>query len=60
MMECGNTSGVENCYRCMEFVTTCDRCHSPGHTDSDGWYGIEMENGQPRVLCEDCFHIESD
>lgn len=46
-----------DCFCCAEFVTTCDRCHMGGHTDS-GWHGIEQEDGQPFVLCDDCCRIE--
>lgn len=49
----------DSCMECMEFITTCDRCHCAGHTDSVGWEGIEQPDGQPRVLCRDCFSIES-
>ena len=43
-----------DCLDCMEFVTTCDDCHAPGHTDAL-WRGIEQPNGQPHVLCDDCW-----
>lgn len=46
------------CMACMEFITTCDRCHCPGHTDSDGWESIPQADGQPRVLCQDCYPLE--
>lgn len=49
----------DSCMGCMEFITTCDRCHFAGHTDSTGWKGIDQSNGQPRVLCQECYKIES-
>lgn len=52
-------TGEPDCMNCVEWLATCDRCHCGGHTDSDGWRGIENEDGQPRVLCEDCYEIET-
>jgi hypothetical protein len=48
----------EDCDDCLEFVTTCDACHCAGHEQSPGWTAVDMDNGQPRVLCMDCYENE--
>ncbi len=50
----------DDCFDCAEFVTTCDRCHCAGHTDAAGWHGVDLGNGNVRVLCQDCAEIEID
>lgn len=44
----------ETCDRCLEFITTCDECHIPGHTDSTGWY-LQSDG---RLLCSQCANGE--
>jgi hypothetical protein len=48
----------EDCDHCLEFVTTCDACHCAGHQDSPGWNVVMQLDGQPRVLCDDCYSDE--
>ena len=40
----------DDCMECMDFITTCDNCYVPGHTDSDGFF--EQPDG--RIFCWDC------
>jgi hypothetical protein len=47
-----------DCDHCLEFVTTCDRCHCAGHCESSGWTAVNQADGQPRVLCLDCLDEE--
>ncbi len=43
-----------DCDGCLQFMTTCDVCHCAGHTDSLGWYGEEIGDGNVRTYCTDC------
>lgn len=40
----------DDCMDCLEFLTTCDKCHDAGHTDSHGW--VRQPDG--KIYCWDC------
>lgn len=48
----------DNCTGCLEWLTSCDRCHIGGHTDSGGFRGYLVGHGSVRCLCRDCYEIE--
>jgi hypothetical protein len=49
---------TDDCYSCLEFLTSCDRCYVGGHTDSGGFKGYLVGPGSIRCLCLNCYEIE--